>query len=528
MEDNIKIELNPQVDSECESIVLEIVSDKSNDNARLDEIDDLISDLDTSIDGLTAHNDRYDNNMAGACGLLTGIIDVVFVGKWDFASAKAWSSKEINERIISFAQQHPDYQEFIDRKRSVNEENRRANAVQFLERKYTLPGDNEWKYKGSPISAESHHLDDLCHHPTIIGLICCILVQFTGNSMYSDSTGKPLDLPVTVNQYGRFVGRNKIEKMFAGVINWFLTVAQVAANREGHLISDMAGSYSSVKRKNDGMGIPGGFLSTLKELSVLPCFKDTNFPQKLNRAFQNGIGKGKKQVDLGAFNVLFEGASSKFDMRTEMAIGHELKRQSIPNVINEVLVRACYFVRRLIVELKARGSILEVDWNNVIPFNNRTIQRMISIASGTFSAVDALDAVVEGAINSKANWVEFWRQVILRVNFVGAGRFTIALGTDVFMGWRREKKMGERMQLKAESLYLMNAKLYCGERLMWTAAKNANQSIEELYDAIREITNQLVCDTNDVQESIDEIEKIEVSKIEENNANLASEILDLL
>ena len=289
MEDNIKIELNPQVDSECESIVLEIVSDKSNDNARLDEIDDLISDLDTSIDGLTAHNDRYDNNMAGACGLLTGIIDVVFVGKWDFASAKAWSSKEINERIISFAQQHPDYQEFIDRKRSVNEENRRANAVQFLERKYTLPGDNEWKYKGSPISAESHHLDDLCHHPTIIGLICCILVQFTGNSMYSDSTGKPLDLPVTVNQYGRFVGRNKIEKMFAGVINWFLTVAQVAANREGHLISDMAGSYSSVKRKNDGMGIPGGFLSTLKELSVLPCFKDTNFPQKLNRAFQNGI-----------------------------------------------------------------------------------------------------------------------------------------------------------------------------------------------------------------------------------------------
>ena len=34
----------------------------------------------------------------------------------------------------------------------------------------------------------------------------------------------------------------------------------------------------------------------------------------LRKAFQNGIGEGKKQLDLGPFNSLFEGASSKFDI----------------------------------------------------------------------------------------------------------------------------------------------------------------------------------------------------------------------
>ena len=36
-----------------------------------------------------------------------------------------------------------------------------------------------------------------------------------------------------------------------------------------------------------------------------------------------GIGTGKGQVDLGVLNSLFEGASSKMDVRTERAVGHD-------------------------------------------------------------------------------------------------------------------------------------------------------------------------------------------------------------
>ena len=534
MDDNIKIELKPQLDfaPECEIIELEILNPMSAIDARLDEIDEKIADLDIRIDKLTNHADKLDYSIAIASGLLTGIIDVLFVGKWDFASAKAWSNKEVHERIINFAQQDPEYQAFIDRKHSVNEENRLNNAVEFLEKKYKLPGDHEWNFQGSGITSKSHHLDDLCHHPTIIGLVCCVIVQFSGESIYSDSTGNPLNLPVTVNEYGKFVGRNNVEKMFAGIINWFLNVAQTAANRKGHLMSDMAGSYSSTKRKTEGMGLPGGFLSTMKELSALPIFKDSNFATNLSKAYQHGIGDGKNQIDLGAFNSLFEGASSKFDMRTEMAIGHELKRQALPVVINEILVRACYFVRRLIVELKTNDSILNINWNNVIPFGNRTIERMMTIATGTFTAIDSLDAVIRGAIAGSAAgpgfWAAFGRQVVLRLNFVGIGRFTIALGTDAFMGLRKDKQSRERMLLKSESLYLLEAKLYYGEKLMWAAAQDANQSIDSLYEAIQCLSVQIADDMRLVQGSINSIAETDTSDLEEYNKGLTADLLDIL
>ena len=530
MDENMRFEFKPQYDfeSECKSVELEIINPTNEIDARLDEIESKIADLDISIDKLTNHADKVDYSIAIASGLLTGIIDILFVGKWDFASAKAWSNKEVHEQIINFAQQDPEYQAFIGRKRSVNEENRLNNAVEFLEGKYKLPGDSEWKFKGSPISPKSHHLDDLCHHPTVLGLICCVVVQFSGESMYSDSTGNPLNLPVTVNDYGKFVGRNNAEKMFAGVINWFLNVAQTIANRKGHLMSDMAGSYSSTKRKTEGMGLSGGFLSTLKELSTLKCFKDTNFALNLSKAYQNGIGSGKKQIDLGAFNALFEGASSKFDMRTEMAIGHELKRQSLPIVINEILVRACYFIRQLIVELKANDSLLDMNWNNIIPFNNRTIERMMTIATGTFTAIDALDAVIEGAINSKANMAEFGRQVVLRLNFVGIGRFTIALGTDAFMGLRKGKRSRERMLLKAQSLYLLETKMYYGDKLMWSAVKDAEQSVDSLFEAMQHLSVEIVSDMKAIQGSVHEIKDVDVCAIEENNEGLVDELLDIL
>lgn len=293
-------------------------------------------------------------------------------------------------------------------------------------------------------------------------------------------------------------------------------------------MSDMAGSCSSLNRKTEGMGISGVFLSTMKELSSLKCFRDTNFARNLQKAYLHGIGNGKNQVSLGAFNALFEGASSKFDMRTEMAIGHELKRQAVPVLFNEILVRACYFIRRLISELRAADSVLDMNWNNIIPFGNRTIERMITIASGTFCAVDALDAVIEGAINSKANWFEFGRQVVLRLNFVGIGRFTVALGTDAVMGLSKDKKSRERMLLKAESLYLLEAKLFCGDKLMWTACKDTNKSIDELYDAMQCMSVQITENVSAIQQSIQQVAALDESELEKNNQGLTKDILDIL
>ena len=182
----------------------------------------------------------------------------------------------------------------------------------------------------------------------------------------------------------------------------------------------------------------------------------------------------------------------------------------------------------MLIEYKSHKKLESIDWKNTIPFGNRTIERMMTIASGTFCAVDALDAVIEGAINSKANWVEFGRQVVLRLNFVGIGRFTVALGTDSVMGLSKDKKSRERMLLKAESLYLLEAKLFCGDKLMWTACKDANKSIDELYEAMQRMSVQITEHVSAIQQSIQQVAALDESELEKNNQGLTIDILDIL
>lgn len=181
--------------------------------------------INEDIDKLTNHADGVDYTIAALSGILTGIIDSLFVGEWNMAEARAWSSEEINQRITEFANKDPEFLEFIKKRKNRGDSS--TSAIEFLERKYTLPGDSDWDVKANLvrfakgngfegkgyeealkflneklpckggwvvsdtlITAKTHHLDDLCHHPTLVGLICCVIVQFTGSSIYSNKKGE--------------------------------------------------------------------------------------------------------------------------------------------------------------------------------------------------------------------------------------------------------------------------------------------------------------------------------------------------
>ena len=411
---------------------------------KTDEFLDNYSEAVEEIEKLTCQADGYDYAIAVSSGIIAGLIDLFFVGKWDFKNAKKISNIAINNIIIEFAKKDPRYIPWCNgvgktAKWTRRDPNRLASAVSFLEEKYVLPGDNAWKFTGSGVSAASHHLDDFCHHPTLIGMICCILVQFTGNAKYHPAAGDVIKLPVTVNEYGNFVSEKVFGKVFAGIINWFFKAAQTLKNQKGHLMSDMAGSISAVKGMKSGAGIPGTIMSTLKELSALPCFKDTSFAVNLRRAYQNGIGSGPSQLDLGIFNNLFDGASSKFDMRTEMAVKHELKKQAVPVVINEIVVRSFYFIRRFIEQMKVKQSLKEIEWKKLLPMNNRTIVRMMVISTGTMEVVDMADAAIRAMAKSGLNPYLFATQFVLRINYIGICRFSIACAVDVAMGMKKDR-----------------------------------------------------------------------------------------
>lgn len=480
-------------------------------NEQIDIIYQQVNELNDEIDRLTNQADGLDYAIAVSSGIITGLIDMFIVGEWDFANAKAVSNEKMNQKVMDFA------------KKNGYKGDRLSGAVNHLEENcgFKLPGDNTWKGSNKKISAKSHHLDDIAHHPTLVGLIACIVAQFTQKTIYSNRDGELVRLPIKVDEEGKLEGKTPAAKVSAGIINWCFNVAR---NRKGHLISDMAGSNNTA---GAGMGLPGSIMSTLKELSALPIIRDSDFPEKLHKAYTAGIGTKDSQLDLGAFNKLFEGASSKMDARTEMAVAHELKRQAIPVVLNEIIVRSFYFIRRFIQEMKVKNDLRQIDWKKVLPFKNRTIVRMITIASGTFTAMDVADAAIRSAIKSGGINPAFFSNMILKVNFVGVGRFAIAIGTDVGMGIKKGFKQDQRMALYDEMLNLTNAKIFYKQADMWISAETTEKTINEAYDKIEETTIYLLETFEANRKSLENIGTFKTG-IDENNKSLIEDISDML
>ena len=501
MDENMKIELKPQFDyeSECKSVELEIINPKNLVDARLDQIDNQIADLDISIDKLTNHADKLDYAVSVASGIISGIIDILFVGKFDLQEGRDWSSEKINDFVTTVA------------KKQGYEGDDLQGAIRHLE-KFGAPSDSVYNDLGGGLQ---HHLRDFAHHASPVGLVFSMLTQFTQKAYGTNTAGAFIVVPIDKTT---FIGDSVPTKITFGLVYWVL-----------HMASDMAGSSGA---PGAGTGIPGPILSIVKLLSSTPIFNNKDQVNELSLKVSK-LFNGTLLAERDANGKIIKGADGKplihqMDLRGELGVMHQLAKQALPVIVNEAFVRGFYFINRLIDEVKDKQSLKEVDWDKTIPFGNRTIERMMTIATGTFTAIDTLDAVIEGAINSKANWAEFGRQVVLRLNFVGIGRFTIALGTDAFMGLRKGKKSRERMLLKAESLYLLEAKMYYGDQLMWTAVKDAGQSVDRLFEAMQKLTAQITEDMKAAQGSIREIEDVDVTAIDANNKGLTTEILDIL
>lgn len=511
------LDIEYQIQPQLNDLKKDIQNELSVIDAQLVEIQNKVDLYNSDINKLTNNADAFDYASAVFCGLVSGSIDIFIVGQWDFSKASTLSNVKVNKKVLDFAKKHGFKGDRLDK------------AISFLEKKFPLPGDNNFhnvidNTGKEIITTTTHHLDDFCHHPTLVGLICCVLVQFTGSSVYSDKYGNMYNIPITVNEYGNFVGKNPIAKLFSGIINWFITVSKTIANRKGHLMSDIAGSHSSAGR---GTGIPGNFLSLLKELAALPCFKDSNFNENLRKAFQNGIGTGNRQVNLGIFNELFSGASSKFDFRTEMALTHELKRQSIPVIINEILVRSVFFIRRFYIELKNKGELLAINWKNVIPFKDGTLTRMLTISVGTFAATDIADAAIRGAIKSGGNSGVFLQQFILRINFVGIGRFAVAVGSDIKMGVERSKLRDERIKTINEELNLLNAKVFYTQAGVWVELRELDILVTECEKNIMKAINQFNISQEEIKSDFNVIDG-KMKEIKDLNPDLANKIKRIL
>lgn len=177
---------------------------------------------------------------------------------------------------------------------------------------------------------------------------------------------------------------------------------------------------------------------------------------------------------------------------------------------------------------------MEINWKNVIPLNNRTIVRMMTIASGTFTAVDLLDATVESCVKGGAPIVggipnpKFFKEFILHINFVGIGRFAIAVGTDVGMGIKRQSLIKERMQYKAESNMLHVSKIYYLQEDMWIEATDTEKAVDDMCQTAEKSMIYFVESWNDISDNLEKIQNVNIDQVNEKNPGLVNDLKDIL
>ena len=345
---------------------------------------------------------RKDYSIAVACGAISGIIDIFFVGEFSLEKANTWGKEETNRFVMTIARTFGCKSEDL------------SGAISFLEKRYRWESD-----KATPVfgGGKQHHLRDFSHHCSLGGLVCALYTQFTGKVIGTNTAGEI----ITTDLIDRScIEKSFVEKVFDGTINWFF-----------HLVSDMAGSSSSA---GSGTGIPGPILSLIKQFSALPCFKDKkigehDFHTWVSKLF-NGTLLAKRDENERIIKPL------PFDLRTEVGLLRGIGMQSIPVIINECLVRGSYFVRSLYNALKEKSintfsDLKTIDFTALLSFNNPIIRRMTTVSSGVFCLVDVSDAFIEARLKSGEIKSQFVQYFVARINIVGIGRFCVAFTNDI-------------------------------------------------------------------------------------------------
>ena len=172
-----------------------------------------IEKLNIEIDRLTNHADGLDYTIAVSSGVIAGLLDSFFIGEFDFESAKDNSHKHVNKLIEKYAK----LRGYEDTGKGLE------GAIKFLEREFPVAQDNVWKSNGIS-STRLHHLEDIAHHPTLLGLAAAIIVQFFRVSFFVNKDGKwNYELIKTSSEE---ILKIWMPIVVAGILNWIVHVAE--------------------------------------------------------------------------------------------------------------------------------------------------------------------------------------------------------------------------------------------------------------------------------------------------------------
>ena len=365
--------------------------------------------------------DSTDYLIAIASGLLSGVVDAFVAKGFNLDDAQNDGAKCVESFI-----------RFVGKREGIASDDI-EKIVKGLEKNHPFAGDKLTNEFGG---GSQHHLRDFSHHASPLGLVCSLFTQFTGKAIGVNTDGSFMvaSIPQEVIDAAAakgdiLIGSTLQEKLYLGTVQWFL-----------HLVSDMAGSSSSVGGSG-GTGIPGPLMSLVRSFASLPLVRDMvagqdpqgreyTVSQWASRLF-NGTYLGEHDE----FGRPIKTELRPFDLRMEVGLFEQLGSQAFPVLLNETVVRVAYALRRLLDQLKSMESsegisstaleaLDNIDWSAIRPWGNRSINRMLTVATGVFTATDIAESLVRGYLSKG-------KQPLLgRVNVVGVGHFAVAMGTE--------------------------------------------------------------------------------------------------
>lgn len=335
--------------------------------------------------------DKTDVLISAASGLLTGLLDVFWVGAFSLQNAQQWGRETVNNFVIEVARTQGYKKDDLE------------GAIKCLEDGFVNPSDKLTPEFGGGLQ---HHLRDFSHHPTPVGLIFSVLMQFTGEGYGTDVNGHFVHIKLPASAY---VGNTFEEKIECGIISWAF-----------HLASDMAGTHQTAGK---GTGIPGPILATVKEASALPFIREATVEYK-----------GDDIPLSWMISKLFNGTAfphesihdvTRLDLRTELGVAAHIAKQEIPLIVNQCVVRSFYLIRRFIAECNDKEvqcirDIKKLNPESFMPYNgSRTLTHMLTISEGVFVAVDLTNATVRAFANSSESNADVIAGILKRANFNG-------------------------------------------------------------------------------------------------------------
>lgn len=331
--------------------------------------------------------DKRDYAFASFAGVISGIVDAVFVGTIgkDASGSKLQGvSDDIMNKVVQV------YARLNGWNGAGTGMDPTKSAIKFLENNSKVPFDARYgkdlllsKEEAAGLSPANHHLRSLAHSPGVIGLIVGIFDILKGTTtLYIP--GKGIQVLKNAANIGQ-ISRN----IFEAVHLWF-----------SHIMSDIAGAGNAVNR---GAGVPAPLAGVLQQ-------------------FQAGkIPVSGKNYTVGEFTELLY--VNGYDFRSFTA-------QMLPVLVNEALVRCYWFYKQYFFYGK--------ELKESVPFGKaRELQRLLLVAASTFSGIDAAHALLKTPVS-----VNFY----LSLNYVQMADFGYHLFVNVKLEYQHRKVVRDMLE----------------------------------------------------------------------------------